>query len=141
MFKKILVPLDLQDMKGSVKTLQALVDYAGGKAEIRLMSVLAGYQMPMVASYFPKDMKVKALEAMEKELQELGAKELGGLEFKVEVCEGSAHKAIVERAKKMKADLILISAQKHGAVEKMMLGSVTAKVAERSPCSVLLIKE
>ncbi|WP_415904292.1 universal stress protein [Neptuniibacter sp. QD48_55] len=140
MFKKILVPLDLQDGKAVEQTLQTVKEYIDESVELHLMTILSGYQMPMVASYFPKGAVEKALEAMRKELQTIGAKALDNRGFEVDVREGKAHKEIVRRAKEIEADLIIMSAQKHGAVEKVMLGSVTAKVTERAKCSVLVLK-
>lgn len=140
MFRKILVPLDLQDIKGSERTLKRISDYADENAEIHLMSVLPGFQMPMVASYFPKEAMADALKAMQSELNQLGARLLAGQNFSVDVSEGKPHKVIVERAKSLDVDLIIINAQKHGAVEKMVLGSVAMKVTERAKCSVLVLK-
>ncbi len=140
MFRKILVPLDLQDLKGTERTLKIVADYVDETVELHLMSVLPGYQMPMVASYFPKQAVEQALKAMGAELMLLGKKLLGDKDFSAEVAEGKAHKAIVSRANQLGVDLIIINAQKHGAVEKMMLGSVTTKVTERAACSVLVLK-
>ncbi|MGH1462812.1 MAG: universal stress protein [Neptuniibacter sp.] len=140
MFRKILVPLDLQDLKGAERTLKIVAEYVDETVELHLMSVLPGYQMPMVASYFPKQAVDQALKAMGAELMLLGKKHLGDKDFSAEVVEGKAHKAIVSRANQLGIDLIIINAQKHGAVEKMMLGSVTSKVAERANCSVMVLK-
>ncbi|WP_286237114.1 universal stress protein [Neptuniibacter halophilus] len=140
MFKKVLVPIDLQDPAGAKRSLTTVAEYSSDDVELHLMSVLPGYQMPMVASYFPKEAVAKALSAMKQELKTLAGNILGDREFSVEVCEGKAHQAIVKHAGEIGADLIIIGAQKHGAVEKMMLGTVTAKVTERAKCSVLVLK-
>ncbi|WP_415901860.1 universal stress protein [Neptuniibacter sp. QD29_5] len=140
MFKKILVPVDLQDSKGTISTLNAVAKYIDEGVELHLMSILPGFQMPMVASYFPKEAIEQALAAMKSELENIAEQELGDVAFDVEVREGKAHKEIIKRASEIGADLIIMSAQKHGAVEKVMLGSVTAKVTERAKCSVLVLK-
>ncbi|WP_415885545.1 universal stress protein [Neptuniibacter sp. QD37_6] len=140
MFKKILVPVDLQDSKGTISTLNAVAKYIDEGVELHLMSILPGFQMPMVASYFPKEAIEQALAAMKSELENIANQKLGNVPFDVEVREGKAHKEIIKRASEIGADLIIMSAQKHGAVEKVMLGSVTAKVTERAKCSVLVLK-
>lgn len=140
MFKTIVVPVDLQDERGAKSILQEAKRFVDEGSELHLMTVLAGYQMPMVASYFPKDMIEKALKAMKADLQKLGTAELGHDQFISTVAEGNAYKAIVKYAKQIDAGLILMSAQKHSAVGKMMLGSVTTKVAQHAKCSVLVLK-
>ncbi|WP_415889053.1 universal stress protein [Neptuniibacter sp. SY11_33] len=140
MFKKILVPVDLQDSKGTISTLNAVAKYIDEGVELHLMSILPGFQMPMVASYFPKEAIEKALAAMKSELENVATEKLADVPFNIEVREGKAHKEIIKRASEIDADLIIMSAQKHGAVEKVMLGSVTAKVTERAKCSVLVLK-
>lgn len=140
MFKRILVPLDVQDLEGSKNALKTVEAYIDESVELHLMSVLPGYQMPMVASYFPKDAINKALEAMKAELMLLGNSVLGDLKFRTHVCEGKVHKAIIRRADELDIDLIIINAQKHRAVERVMLGSVTSKVTERAKCSVLVLR-
>ena len=141
MFNKILVAIDLQDIKGSKETLRSVKDYATESMEVELLAVLPGFSMPLVASYFPKDMVTQALDAMRKELTKLADDELGdSVKYDIWVTAGKAPKRIVKRAVEVDADLILIRAQKHGAVENVMMGSVTAKVVEIASCSVLVLK-
>jgi len=141
MFNKILVPIDLQDLKGSQETLESVKGYANESMQVELLSVLPGYSMPIVASYFPKDMIKQALDAMRQELSKLAEDTLGdSVKYDIWVTAGKAPKRIVKRAVEIGADLILIRAQKHGAVEHVMMGSVTAKVVETANCSVLVLK-
>ncbi|WP_299183923.1 universal stress protein [uncultured Neptuniibacter sp.] len=140
MFKNIVVPIDLQDRKGTERTLTAVDKYFGNDVQICLISVLPGYQMSVVASYFPKDAVTDALGAMEGELSALGRRCLKDKTVTVKASEGNTYKGIVKHAESISADLIVINAQKHGRVEKMVLGSVTAKVTESASCSVLVLK-
>lgn len=140
MFKRILVPLDLQDMEGAKKTLQMVSEYTNNNVDIHLLSVLAGYHMPIVASYFPKDMISEALNAIHKELDTLASIYLAERIVSTSVTEGTVYKAIVKQAKKINADLVIIGSHKHNTVEKIMLGSVASKVTERAKCSVLVIR-
>lgn len=141
MFNKILVPIDLQDLKGSQETLESVKGYANDSMQVELLSVLPGYSMPIVASYFPKNMIKQALDAMRQELSKLAEDALGdSVKYDIWVTAGKAPKRIVKRAAEVGADLILIRAQKHGAVEHVMMGSVTAKVVETANCSVLVLK-
>ena len=112
MYNKILVPIDLQDISGSKRTLEAVKEYASDAMELEIMSVLPGFNMPLVASYFPKDMIKQALDAMRKELTDLAQAQLGNsVKYSIWVTEGKAPKRIVARAEEIGADLILIRAQ------------------------------
>lgn len=141
MYNKILVALDLQDTPGSEATLQSLNEYITPGMEVELLSVLPGIQMPLVASYLPENIMEEALDSMRAELTQLAATNLPkGLEVSIWVTAGKTPKRIVARAKEIDADLILIRAVKHGRMEKMMMGSVTAKVVESAGCSVLVTR-
>ena len=141
MYNKILVALDLQDIPGSEATLQSLNAYITPDMEIELLSVLPGIQMPLVASYLPENIMQEALDSMRAELTQLAAANLP-MELKVSiwVTAGKAPKRIVARARDIDADLILIRAMKHGRMENMMMGSVTAKVVQAANCSVLVTR-
>ena len=55
MFSKLLVPIDMSSPEAGLRSCpraRELQDAFGAK--VHLMSVLAGYNMPMVASFFPK---------------------------------------------------------------------------------------
>ncbi len=141
MYRKILVAVDLQDQAGTVKTLEALNDYVSEGMEVELLSVLPGISMPLVASYFPEDMIKQALDTMRVELTRLADAHLvKEMNVSVWVTTGKVPKRIVARAAEIDADLILIRALKHGRVEKMVMGSVTAKVAQTAERSVLVIR-
>ena len=141
MYKKILVAVDLQDLQGTIATLEALNEYVSDGMEVELLSVLPGFSMPMVASYFPDDMTKQALDTMRVELTKLAEAHLNpDLQVSVWVTAGKVPKRIVKRAQETDAQLILIRALKHGRVEQVMMGSVTAKVVQAASCSVLVIR-
>ncbi|WP_271272468.1 universal stress protein [Aliamphritea hakodatensis] len=141
MYKKLLVAVDLQDAKGTEATLLALNDYVAPGMEVELVAVLPGFKMPLVASYFPEDMVKQALDTMRAELTRLADTHLvKEMNVSVWVTAGKVPKRIVARAGETDADLILIRALKHGRMEKMMMGSVTAKVVQTADRSVLVIR-
>ena len=49
------------------------------------------------------------------------------------------YKAIIEEAAKMKADVIVMGRRGKAGLEKMLMGSVTAKVIGYAPCKVLVV--
>ncbi|WP_290703872.1 universal stress protein [Amphritea sp.] len=141
MYNKILVALDLQDTPGSEATLQSLNEYITPGMEVELLSVVPDIQMPLVASYLPENIMQEALDAMRAELTQLADTNLPKeLDVSIWVTAGKAPKRIIARAKEIDADLILIRAAKHGRMENMMMGSVTAKVVQAAECSVLVTR-
>lgn len=60
--------------------------------------------------------------------------------FSGKVVEGRVCDAIVEEAKLWHADLIMIAARGHSAMERWVLGSVADGVLKQSPCSVKIFK-
>jgi nucleotide-binding universal stress UspA family protein len=55
--------------------------------------------------------------------------------------EGSPAKLIVERARSLHADLLVVGTLDTVGVEKFLLGSVAEKVAQRAPCSVVIVRQ
>lgn len=48
---------------------------------------------------------------------------------------------IIEVAERDHADLIVMSATRHGAIERFLIGSVSYEVATEAPCSVLVLRQ
>lgn len=53
---------------------------------------------------------------------------------------GVPGEVIVDFAEKIKADLVVLGAHNKGALERLLLGSVSESVTRRAPCSVLLVR-
>ncbi len=67
MFKKILMPIDLQETELAVKALKIATDEARKhQAEIYVMTVLPGFGMPLVASFFPDQAMKEAMKEVAK---------------------------------------------------------------------------
>jgi nucleotide-binding universal stress UspA family protein len=52
----------------------------------------------------------------------------------------STAKTIVDYAKEVSVDVIVIGATGHGAIDRMLMGSVADKVIRRAPCPVLAVR-
>lgn len=143
MFKTILMPVDMQDRETACKALALVQEYylKEPHACLHLLTVLPGYNMPVVASYFPRDAVENALQALREELRQLAedvAPELKNCI--IHVAEGVAHKEIIKAAEKYDADLIMMPSHNYSRVENILIGSVTSRVVERAACSVLVIR-
>jgi nucleotide-binding universal stress UspA family protein len=56
------------------------------------------------------------------------------------VVEGRPADAIVDEAKRIDADLVVLGSRGHGRIAALLLGSVSAAVVDRAPCSVLVAR-
>ncbi|MGF1909062.1 universal stress protein [Vibrio kasasachensis] len=142
MYKQILVPVDLNENGFSDRAVELAVWHAKqSNAEIHLLNVLPGMHMSMVASYFPKDAAQQMRCEVEKQLKQFAQQHIDdGVAHKVHIAEGKAYKAILKYAEKLAVDLIIMPSHKRSKLDKALLGSVTSKVVQASPISVLVVK-
>lgn len=141
MFSKVLFPVDLQDLITAEHGLKYLKDMLGEQQELHLVSVLQGFNMPLVASYFPEGAVESAVKGMEQQLLALAKSVLADdVNWFIHVAEGTPHKMIVDKAEQLGCDLIAIPSRNHSLVEQVLLGSVTTKVVEQAACSVFVMR-
>jgi nucleotide-binding universal stress UspA family protein len=66
----------------------------------------------------------------------------GGLvPFAAELEFGDPATAICRRAQELDADLIVVGSRGLGTLSRLLLGSVSSAVAQRAPCSVLVVRQ
>lgn len=63
-----------------------------------------------------------------------------GLKVDAVVLRGRPATAIVDRARDMRADLIVVGSRGHGTIESMLLGSVSSEVIDHAPAPVLAVR-
>jgi nucleotide-binding universal stress UspA family protein len=78
-----------------------------------------------------------ALEAAEREIRSAGS----DLIIEPVLARGRAASQIVEEARSMAADLIVVGHRGHGRWESILLGSVSAEVVDHAPCPVLVARD
>jgi nucleotide-binding universal stress UspA family protein len=65
----------------------------------------------------------------------------GGLNrFTTELEFGDPATVINRRAQELDADLVVVGSRGLGMIDRLLLGSVSSAVAQRAPCSVLLVR-
>ncbi len=144
MISKILVPIDFSNY--SKKALSYTVDFAKKfNAEIILVYVIE----PMI---YPADLsmgqmvipqsEVDLSQKSNKELTELAESVIGReLNHKVLVKTGKPFMEIIETAKDVDSDLIIMATHGHTGVEHLLFGSTAEKVVRKAPCPVLTLRE
>jgi nucleotide-binding universal stress UspA family protein len=141
MYKRILVPIDLSDVelaKPAIATALMMIKESNGS--LRLVNVLPMTPV-MLAEYVPPDFETQqrasAEEAIAIVAQETG---LAPDNISTVVLQGNVDREILEEAKAMKADLIVMSSHRTG-VRTYFLGSNAGHVVRYATCSVLVVRQ
>ncbi len=140
MFKKILVPIDVDYPNTSKAVYDNASDIAKmSGAEIRLVSVMPGFGMPIVASYITDEIKKEAKEEFAKTLKEFTDKNCGG-NVTSKVLVGKHFEVILEMAEKWGADLIVVYHNHRRKINEAFSQNCAQKIVKNADCSVLRLR-
>lgn len=147
MYKRILVGLD--GSGHALKATAAAVDLATKyDADLHLLTVTRPYKVsPKLRQYLeaenllgePKYVLDEMTSAIISDAKEIATKS-GVQSITTEVREGKPSRSIVDYARNIKADLIVLGSRGIGEVESALLGSVSQKVLLLSPCTVMVVR-
>jgi len=140
MYNRILVPIDLADPNLAKPAIQTALMIAGiANSVLRLINVLPLTPV-MLAEYVPPDFDAQQRRSAEDALN-IVAKESGLLAERIStvVRQGVIHHEILDEAKSMHADLIVMSSHRTG-VRTYFLGSEAGHVVRYATCSVLVVR-
>ena len=134
LIKRILLPTDLSPV--SLGALDYAVDLAQpDQAEIVIIFVIE----PIQYAFPPLLIKQQQKEAAEK-LERVAAKVNKRYpNCRTEVHFGVAYQVIVGLARKIKADMIVMSTHGRSALHDLLIGSVAERVVRNSTCPVLMV--
>ena len=140
MYRNILVAVDLADPELAKPAIAAAVSMAKGSGgSVRLINVLPMTPV-MLAEYVPPDFDVQQRKSAEEALaivaQESG---LDAAHVSYAVRQGGIYHEILEQAKTMNADLIVMSSHRP-AMRTYFLGSNAGHVVRYAKCSVLVVR-
>jgi nucleotide-binding universal stress UspA family protein len=140
MFKHILVPVDLTDTdlaKSAIETAVSLARASGGS--VRLLNVMPATPA-MLAEYVPPDFEAQQLRSAEEALAIIARESgLDSGRIDVTVRQGGIYHEVLEEAKEMHADLIVMSSHRP-AMRTYFLGSNAGHVVRYAKCSVLVVR-
>jgi len=141
MFRDILVPIDLGDPKIWQKALETAVTLAETfHARLHLQTVLPDYGLPSVAQFFPPDHSEKMSARAREELEAIARRAVpDSITADLFVCHGSIWREIVQEAKERGFDLIVMGSHRPG-IGDYVLGANATRVAQRAPCSVMIVR-
>lgn len=99
--------------------------------------VFVGYE---VGPQYIRDSKAEVLRMEHRELQTLADQlKLKGLQAEALLIQGPTAETIIEEAEKLRADLLVLGAEDHGAIFKAIFGSVWEDVVKQVKVPVLLV--
>jgi universal stress protein A len=140
--KRILVPIDFSDC--SKKALQYALPLAREhQAALTLLYVVPpAYGAGEYGGIDYAQLVGSMRESSEKELAKLAVEQVRGeVSTDTLVRVGSPSRAIVEVARSLPADLIVISTHGRTGLNHVLLGSVAEHVVQRAPCPVFVVRE
>jgi len=140
MFKKILVPIDV-DRPVAAKQVYS---YAAGiasvdNAEVKLISVMPGFGMPIVASYVTNEVRRETMEHAKQALAEF-VKENCDDSVTYHVRSGKNWRQIVKLADEWGADLIIVYHNRRREINEVFSHSCSDQVYRNANCSVLRLR-
>jgi nucleotide-binding universal stress UspA family protein len=140
MYKQILLPIDLADPNLAKPALDTAVMMAKAyDGTIRVINVLPMTPV-MLAEYVPPDFDMQQRKSAEDALAGIVADiPLDKSRVSSVVRQGGIYHEILEEAKAMKADLIVMSSHRVG-VRTYFLGSNAGHVVRYATCSVLVVR-
>lgn len=140
MFKKILVPVDIDYPETASAVYQRAVEIAKlSGAEIRLVSVMPGFGMPIVASYISDEVRKEVTdrfnESLEKFINDYCREPVSHT-----IRTGKNWEEIIEAADKWEADLIVVYHNRRHEINEVFSRSCSQRVANNARCSVLRLR-
>lgn len=136
MYKTILVPIDMAHVAEGKEEMKIVLEHASEDARIVLLYV-AEVIPTWAAVDFPVELLEKSMQHSREELQAIA--DASGRKMEVDIRNGHSHNTILEVAKEIDADLIILASHRPG-LKDYFLGSTASRVVRHANCSVLVVR-
>lgn len=142
MYKTILVPIDLGEASFADLVVKEALKVLEPHGQLILLTVVPGYQMPLVGSFFPQGAFDNVVKHTRAQLQAFISSNLpiDPHECTMVVEEGKPAESIIGVSERMGVELIVMASHKQSRVERHVIGSIASKVVGRSDIPVLVVK-
>ena len=137
MYNTILVPTDLAHEEQTIESLQKAKKLAdnGRIVLLHVVDDIPAYALGEIPENVIGNITEEQVKHKFTELKEIADR--AGVAAEVEVRQGRAYSNIIESAKELNADLILINSHRPGFSD-YLLGSTASKVVRHAQCAVLV---
>lgn len=140
MFSKILVPLDVDYSKTAVAVYRRAAELARCcGAKIRLVTVVPGFGMPIVAAHISEEIRKEADKRVRDAMKQF-VEENCDESVSYEIRTGKNWEEIIEAGEQWGADLILVYHNRRSKINEAFSKSCAERVAEHADCSVLRLR-
>ncbi|MGD8367538.1 MAG: universal stress protein [Desulfobacterales bacterium] len=140
MFTKILVPLDVDYSKTAAAVYRKAAELARCTgAQLRLVTVIPGFGMPIVAAHFTKDMQKEAEDRVRQALDTF-IEENCDETVTYEIRTGKNWEEILHAAESWGADLIVVYHNRRNPINEAFSRSCAERVTEHASCPVLRLR-
>jgi nucleotide-binding universal stress UspA family protein len=141
MYKKIILPIDLNSENALTGNLEQIIDLVKAfDAKLYAITVVPDYGLSMVQEYFPKGWVKEIVDKSKISLKKIVTKHFPK-DFEIEciVKKGPVYQCIIDKAIELEADLIMIPAHRP-ELQNYLLGPNAAKVVRHASVSVLVLR-
>lgn len=141
MFKKILVPVDIDYPRTSKAVYDNAAELAAlSDADIRIVSVMPGFSMPIVASFVTEEIKKEAKAHFQKALDQFVRDNCKGTRVSHKVMVGKHYEEILKMADQWGADLIVVYHNRRRTDNEAFSNTCAQKIVRNANCSVLRLR-
>lgn len=142
MYNRILLTVDLNDESSWRRALPTALEYCRAfDATLHLLTVVPDFGMTVVGQFFPEGYADKAVAQAKTELRDFAAKHVpAGVKVRQVVAYGTIYREILEAARKVDADLIVIASHRP-ELKDYLLGPNASRVVRHAKRSVLVVRE
>ena len=142
MYQHILLAIDLAGGESWKKSLQTAVELCQADgATLHLCTVVPDFGMSVVAQFFPDNYEEDVLAQVKRDLHAFSKNNVPP-DVKVQhiILHGTIYEEILEAANRVKADLIVLSANRP-ELSDYLIGPNAARVVRHASCSVLVVRD
>ncbi|MEN8190123.1 MAG: universal stress protein [Thermodesulfobacteriota bacterium] len=140
MFKKILVPIDVDRPIAAKAVYDCAAEIAAPYgSEIKLVSVMPGFGMPIVGSFISDRVRQEALDSFREALTTFTKENCSDI-VTFHIRSGKHYEEIVKMAKKWEADLIVVYHNRRREINEVFSHTCAKHVYRDAPCSVLRLR-
>lgn len=141
MFNKILIPIDIDYPKTSKAVYDNAAQLASlSNAEIRIVSVMPGFSMPIVAAFVTEEIKNEARNHFKKALETFIEENCKDVKVSHKVLVGKHYEEILKMADKWGADLIVVYHNHRRKINEAFSQNCAQKIVKNADCSVLRLR-
>lgn len=141
MYKKILLPLDIANIKSQQKAVKTAIQLAETyNSVLHIIAVVPDFGMSMVGTYFPEDFEKNMIDEAKQKLDQYVRKTIPDtIKTREIVAHGSIYSEIIDYANKAKVNLIVMASHRP-ELKDYLIGPNASKIVRHANCSAMVVR-